>query len=141
MKTKKSYNKTRKKSNKTRKKLSNSKTKKQFHILPESNKTIWSSDYFGQREVIDLTSWKIKNYVDNLNPISGKFKGKIADEYGRRLKIQLKKHKPSRKKFFNKTKKKYNIKSIDNVLDNMPNKMVETTYKDILLSEKSKKQN
>lgn len=130
--------KTLKKTNKkSRKKTPN----KKFHILPDNNKTIWSNDYFGERQVIDLPSYKIKTHVDNLNPITGKFKDKISDEYKRRLIIQLKKHKPSRKRFHNKTKKKYNSKSIDKILSKMTNKKVEMIYKDLLLNEKSTKRN
>lgn len=148
-KSKKKTRKTRKKTRKIRKKTKK-KTKKKtrkntpskkFHVLPDNNKTIWSNDYFGERQVIDLPSYKIKTHVDNLNPITGKFKDKISDEYKRRLIIQLKKHKPSRKRFHNKTKKKYNSKSIDKILSKMTNKKIEMVYKDLLLNEKSTKRN
>ena len=134
---KKTVKKPRKKSRKKTKKTG----KKKFHVLPDNNKTIWSNDYFGERQVIDLPSYKIKTHVDNLNPITGKFKDKIADEYKRRLIIQLKKHNPSRKRFHNKTKKKYNSKSINKILSKMTNKKVEMIYKDLLLNEKSTKRN
>ena len=145
-KTRKKTRKTRKKTRKTRKTRKKKKTmkntpNKKFHVLPDNNKTIWSNDYFGERQVIDLPSYKIKTHVDNLNPITGKFKDKIADEYKRRLIIQLKKHNPSRKRFHNKTKKKYNSKSINKILSKMTNKKVEMIYKDLLLNEKSTKRN
>lgn len=126
---------------KTMKNLRKTNRNKKFHVLPDNNKTIWSNDYFGERQVIDLPSYKIKTHVDNLNPITGKFKGKISDEYKRRLIIQLKKHKPSRKRFHNKTKKKYNSKSIDKILSKMTNKKIEMIYKDLLSNEKSTKRN
>jgi hypothetical protein len=128
------------KKNKTLKKRTK-KIKKDFHILPDDNKTLWSSDYFGKRQVINFLSYKIKDHVDNLNPILGKFKDKISDEYKRRLKIQLKKNKSSRKQFQNKTKKKYNSKSIDKILSNMSNKKIETIYKKLLSKEKPTKKN
>lgn len=126
---------------KTRKKSRKNTTNKKFHVLPDNNKTIWSNDYFGERQVIDLSRKKIINRVDNSNPITGKFKDKISDEYKRRLIIQLKKHKPSRKRFHNKTKKKYNSKSINKILSKMTNKKVEMVYKDLLSNEKSTKRN
>ena len=126
---------------KPRKKSMKNTPNKKFHVLPDNNKTIWSNDYFGERQVIDLSRKKIINRVDNSNPITGKFKDKISDEYKRRLIIQLKKHKPSRKRFHNKTKKKYNSKSIDKILSKMTNKKVEMVYKDLLSNEKSTKRN
>tara|TARA_B110000902_G_scaffold167270_1_gene190886 strand:- start:77 stop:1174 length:1098 start_codon:yes stop_codon:yes gene_type:complete len=139
---KKTMKKTRKKKPRKKSRKKTKKTgKKKFHVLPDNNKTIWSNDYFGERQVIDLPSYKIKTHVDNLNPITGKFKDKISDEYKRRLIIQLKKHKPSRKRFHNKTKKKYNSKSIDKILSKMTNKKVEMVYKDLLSNEKSTKRN
>ena len=62
---------------KTMKNLRKTHRNKKFHVLPDNNKTIWSNDYFGERQVIDLPSYKIKTHVDNLNTITGKFKGKI----------------------------------------------------------------
>jgi hypothetical protein len=140
--TKKTMKKTRKKKPRKKSRKKTKKTgKKKFHVLPDNNKTIWSNDYFGERQVIDLSRKKIINRVDNSNPITGKFKDKISDEYKRRLIIQLKKHKPSRKRFYNKTKKKYNSKSINKILSKMTNKKVEMVYKDLLSNEKSTKRN
>ena len=115
--------------------------KKKFHILPTGDKTMWSNDYFGKRQMVNILKKRIINRVDNSNPITGELKDKISDEYKRRLKIQLKKHKPSRKRFHNKTKKKYNSKSIDKMLSKMTDKKIETIYKDLLSNEKSTKRN
>ena len=92
---------------KTRKRQTKSKNKTlKFHILPKNKKTIWSGDFIGQIEVINYKLWSARKVVDNMNSVNGKNKINMKDEYKRRLKIQLKKHKPSRKRFLNKTKKK-----------------------------------
>ena len=144
-KKKKSMKKTRKKTSKKTSKKTRKKTmktgKKKFHILPTDDKTMWSNDYFGKRQMVNILKKRIINRVDNSNPITGELKDKISDEYKRRLKIQLKKHKPSRKRFHNKTKKKYNSKSIDKMLSKMTDKKIETIYKDLLSNEKSTKRN
>jgi len=126
---------------KTQKKTTKSKSKKnktvKFHILPSKRKKIvWSGDFLGEREIIDFNKFMALKRVDNINSIKGKYKNSISDEYKRRLKIQLKKHKPSRNRFLNKTKKKYNSKTIDKVLNKLTSNKVESVYKDLLKHEK-----
>lgn len=127
---------------KTKKRKTKSKSKKnktvKFHILPgKSKKIVWSGDFLGEREVLDISKFMALKRVDTLNSIKGKYKKSISDEYKRRLKIQLKKHKPSRKRFLNKTKKKYNNKTIDKVLNKFAPNKVESVYKDLLKHEKT----
>jgi len=124
---------------KTRKRKTKSKKKNKtlkFHILPKNKKTTWSGDFIGQIEVINYNLWSARKVVDNMNSVKGKDKIFIKDEYKRRLKIQLKKHKPSRKRFLNKTKKKYNNKTIDKILNKLTPKKIEKVYKDLLKNEK-----
>ena len=127
---------TRKKS--TRKKSTRNTPKKKLHIIPDSDKTKWSSDFFGERQVINFKKYISKMKVDNLHPIKGKHQNSIKKEYARRLKLQLKKNKSSRKKFQNKTRKKYNSKTIDKQINNMSNKKLESVYKYLLKDEKTK---
>ena len=133
---------TRKKSTKkksTKKKSTKKPLKKKLHIIPDSDKTKWSSDFFGERQVINFKKYISKMKVDNLHPIKGKHQNSIKKEYVRRLKLQLKKNKPSRKKFQNKTRKKYNSKTIDKQISNMSNKKLESLYKYLLKNENTKK--
>ena len=119
----------RKKKNKTK--------KKQLYIVPDENKTIWSSDFFGERQIVDFKNFVSIAKVDNLNSIKGKLTKTMKKEYGRRLKLQLKKHKPSRKRYYNKTKKKYNKKTIDKQINKMSIRKLENTYKFLLKHEKN----
>ena len=129
---------TKKKSTKkksTKKKSTRKTPKKKLHIIPDSDKTKWSSDFFGERQVINFKKYISKMKVDNLHPIKGKHQNSIKKEYARRLKLQLKKNKSSRKKFQNKTRKKYNSKTIDKQINNMSNKKLESLYKYLLKNE------
>ena len=106
--------------------------KKQLFIIPDKNKTVWSSDFFGERQVLDFKKYVVRSKVDNLNAIKGKNSKDMRKEYERRMKIQLKKNKSSRKKFNNKTKKKYSKRSVDKQISKMSNKQLEDLYKTIL---------
>ena len=113
--------KTRKNKTKVSKKTKK-KSRKQMHILPDSDKTIWSSDIFGERQVINYKKYISKLRVDNLNPINGKFKDSIRDEYIRRINIQINKSKAS--------KKLYQSKSAN--LKKMSNEKIVSLYKSLL---------
>ena len=126
------------KTRKKRKTTKNETLKKKLHIIPDTDKTKWSSDFFGERQVINFKNYISRTKVDILNPIKGKYQNSIKKEYGRRLKLQLKKNKPSRKQFQNKTRKKYNSKTIDKQISNMSNKKLESVYKSLLKYEKTK---
>ena len=106
--------------------------KKKLHIIPDSEITQWSSDLFGERQVINFKKYIARTKVDNLNPIKGKLSTYMREEYKRRLILQLKKHKPSRKKFKNKTKKKYHYKKIHKDIKKMSNNKLENLYKTLL---------
>ena len=133
---------TRKKSMKKKsmkKKSMKKKSTRKLHIIPDTDKTKWSSDFFGERQVINFKKYISKMKVDNLHPIKGKHQNSIKKEYARRLKLQLKKNKPLRKKFQKKTRKKYNSKTIDKQINNMSNKKLESVYKYLLKDEKTKR--
>lgn len=125
---------------KTKKRKSKTKKNKtiKFHVLPtKSKKIIWSGDFMGERQVIDFNTFIAAKKVDNMDSINGKYKDDIKNEYKRRLKIQLKKHKPSRKRFLKKTKKKYNSKRIDKILNSLSLDKIENVYKNLLKHEKT----
>ena len=121
-----------KKTKKRKSKKNKTLKKKQLFIIPDKNKTVWSSDFFGERQVLDFKNYIVRSKVDNLNTIKGKNSKDIRKEYERRIKIQLKKNKSSRKKFNNKTKKKYSKRSIDKQIGHMSNNQIETLYKSLL---------
>ena len=121
-----------KKTKKRKQKKNKTLKKKQLFIIPNKNKTVWSSDFFGERQVLDFKNYVVRSKVDNLNAITGKNSKDIRKEYERRIKIQLKKNKSSRKTFNNKTKKKYSKRSIDKQISRMSNNQIETLYKSLL---------
>ncbi len=114
----------RSKSIKNKKKKSKKKTLKK-RIYTMSDKLSWSSDYFGEREVFDIKKYVSMKMVDNNNEPHGKLSKNVVDEYKRRLKIQLN-HKPSKKRFLNKTRKKK--QSIDKIIDNLSKKKLKQMY-------------
>ena len=114
------------------KRKKNKTIKKKLHYIPTKNKTVWSSGMFGERQVINLPKYLASIRADNLNKIKGKNKHLLRDEYKRRLKVLLKKSKKSRRHFKRKTKKKYNIKSIDKTISNISDERLTNLYKNLL---------
>ena len=86
---------------------------------------------------------KIIDRIDNLNLATDYKKNKklyklAADEYKRRLRVTLKKHKTSRRIFKNKTQKKYSKKNIRKILERMSTKKIQKLY--FLMLDKEKPQ-
>ena len=61
-----------------------------------------------------------------------------SGEYKRRLLLQLKKDKSSRRLFQKKTKKKYSSKTIEKQIDKMPIKKIQQIYYTLLHKKKGK---
>ena len=100
-----------KRKNKTQKK---DKTLIGFDNIPKTDKTIWATDQFGKRKVLDIERYIIRSHIDNggLATDYNKDRRELAiDEFKRRLLLQLKLSPSSRKIFQRKTKKKYNSKT------------------------------
>lgn len=126
--------------NKTRK----IKTLVGFDNIPKTIKTLWSTDQFGKRKVIDLEKFLIRNHIDNkglasdykINTEQHKF---ASDEIKRRLALQIKKSKKSKRLFAKKTRKKYKSKTIATKIKKMPIKKAEKLYYYLLENDKIKK--
>ena len=104
-----------KRKNKTKK---ISQTKDGFADIPKTLKTLWRTDQFGRRKVINIDKHTSRIHVDNKGLAtdypkkSEKYK-QIKNEYERRLLLQLKENASSRRLFKKKTRKKYNSKTIE----------------------------
>ena len=98
--------------NKTRKKSRKKIKIDGFDEIPKSDITVWATDQFGKRKVIDFDKFIIRQNVDNkilaTDFINDKQKFKeMSDEYRRRLLLQIKEARSSRRLFEKKTRKIY----------------------------------
>ena len=128
-----------KRKNKTQKK---EKTLIGFDNIPKTEKTIWATDQFGKRKVLDIERYIIRSHIDNggLATDYNKDRRELAiDEFKRRLLLQLKLSPSSRKLFQRKTKKKYSSKTIKKKIDKMPIKKIQKLYLSLLNKQKTKK--
>lgn len=128
-----------KRKNKTQKK---DKTLIGFDNIPKTDKTIWATDQFGKRKVLDIEKYIIREHIDNggLATDYNKDRHKFAtDEFKRRLLLQLKLSPSSRKIFQRKTKKKYSSKTIKKKIGKMPIKKIQKLYLSLLNKQKTKK--
>ena len=81
--------------NKTRKKSRKKIKIDGFDEIPKSDATVWATDQFGKRKVIDFDKFKIRMQVDNkilatdFKNNKQKFK-EMSEEYRRRLLLQIK---------------------------------------------------
>jgi hypothetical protein len=120
------------------------KTKDGFADIPKTLKTIWRTDQFGKRKVIDLERHVSRIHVDNkglatdYHKNTEKFK-QIRKEYERRLLLQLKENASSRRLFKKKTRKKYNSKNIEKKINKMPIVKLQNLYFSLLKEDKSRK--
>jgi len=144
------------KKNKTRKKVKTRKLKKSikaiidddvteeagFDNIPITEKSLWRNDQFGKRKVIDVEKYIIINHIDNggLATDYNKQRLKIAiKEFKRRILLQLKDSLSSRRLFKQKTKKKYNSKTITKIIDKMTIVKLQKLYFFILKKKKTRK--
>tara|TARA_B100000902_G_C26925764_1_gene723911 strand:+ start:68 stop:481 length:414 start_codon:yes stop_codon:yes gene_type:complete len=130
--------------NKTRKK-SNKKIKIDgFDNIPKSDVTVWATDQFGKRKVIDFDKFMIRQNVDN-KILATDFKNDkkklkaISEEYRRRLLLQIKKARSSRRLFEKKTRKIYKSSKAKKMVEKMPIKKVQNLYFELLRKHKPHK--
>jgi hypothetical protein len=115
-----------------------------FDNIPDSQKTIWRTDQFGKRKVIDFEKFKIIQHIDNgglatdFDKKTQKFKNAIT-EIKRRLFLQIKKAPSSKKLYQRKTKKRYNLTNIKYKIDKMSPEKAEKMYFYLLKNHKIRK--
>ena len=120
------------------------KTKDGFADIPKTLKTLWRTDQFGRRKVINIDKHTSRIHVDNKGLAtdypkkSEKYK-QIKNEYERRLLLQLKENASSRRLFKKKTRKKYNSKTIEKKINKMSINKVQNLYYLLLDKDKSRK--
>ena len=120
------------------------KTKDGFADIPKTLKTLWRTDQFGKRKVINIDKHTSRIHVDNKGLAtdfpkkSEKYK-QIKNEYERRLLLQLKENASSRRLFKKKTRKKYNSKTIEKKINKMSANKLQNLYYFLLEKDKSRK--
>ena len=102
------------------------KTKDGFADIPKTLKTLWRTDQFGRRKVINIEKHTSRIHVDN--------KG-LATDYP----LQLKENAYSRRLFKKKTRKKYNSKTIEKKINKMSANKLQNLYYFLLEKDKSRK--
>tara|TARA_Y100000022_G_C13190381_1_gene347766 strand:- start:416 stop:829 length:414 start_codon:yes stop_codon:yes gene_type:complete len=127
--------------NKTRKKSRKKIKIDGFDEIPKSDATVWATDQFGKRKVIDYDKFIIRQNVDNkilatdFKNNKQKFK-EMSDEYRRRLLLQIKEAGSSRRLFEKKTRKIYKSRKAENMVNKMPIKKVQNLYFELLQKNK-----
>ena len=131
--------------NKTRKKKSKLKIKIDgFDEIPKSDVTVWATDQFGKRKVIDFDKFMIRQNVDNkilatdFKNDKKKFK-EMSEEYKRRLLLQIKESRSSRRLFEKKTRKIYSSSKAKKIIDKMNVKKIQNIYFELLKKNKPNK--
>jgi hypothetical protein len=120
------------------------KTKDGFADIPKTLKTLWRTDQFGRRKVINLDKHTSRIHVDNKGLATDypkkteKYK-QVKNEYERRLLLQLKENPSSRRLFKKKTRKKYNYKTIEKKINKMSANKLQNLYYFLLEKDKSGK--
>ena len=120
------------------------KTKDGFADIPKTLKTVWRTDQFGKRKVLNIGKHTSRIHVDNKGLAtdypkkSEKYK-QVKNEYERRLLLQLKENASSRRLFKKKTRKKYNSKTIEKKINKMPINKLQNLYYFLLEKDKSRK--
>tara|TARA_X000000368_G_scaffold411533_1_gene396528 strand:+ start:1544 stop:1957 length:414 start_codon:yes stop_codon:yes gene_type:complete len=127
--------------NKTRKKSKKKIKIDGFDEIPKSDMTVWATDQFGKRKVIDFDKFIIRSQVDNkilatdFKNNKQKFK-EMSDEYRRRLLLQIKEARSSRRLFEKKTRKIYKSSKAKKMVNKMPIKKVQNLYFELLQKNK-----
>ena len=117
-------------------------TKAGFDNIPITKKSLWRNDQFGKRKVIDIEKFIIRTHIDDggLATDYNKKRLKLATkEFKRRILLQLKDSSLSRRLFKQKTKKKYNSKTITKIIDKMTIVKLQKLYFFILKKKKTRK--
>ena len=143
------------KKNKTRKKvktrnlqknikaiIGDHKTEAGFDNIPITEKSLWRNDQFGKRKVVDIENFIIRNHIDNGGLATDYNKKRLktaTKEFKRRILLQLKDSSLSRRLFKQKTKKKYNSKTITKIIDKMTIVKLQKLYFFILKKKKTRK--
>ena len=120
------------------------KTKDGFADIPKTMKSVWRTDQFGKRKVIDIDRHTSRIHVDNKGLATDYHKNtekykQIRTEYERRLLLQLKENASSRRLFKKKTRKNYNSKNIEKKINKMPIIKLQNIYYSLLKADKSRK--
>ena len=118
------------------------KTEAGFDNIPITEKSLWRNDQFGKRKVIDMENFIIRNHIDNGGLATDYNKKRLktaTKEIKRRILLQLKNSPLSRRLFKKKTKKKYNSKTINKIIDKMSVVKLQKLYIFFLKNEKTKK--
>lgn len=114
-----------------------------FEEIPINTPTkLWTTDYFGYRKSIPVNKYKIIQSIDNLNLASDYKKNKTlykfaSDEYRKRLRLEIKNNKKSKKFIEKKIRKKITSRNIDKIIEKIPIQKVEKLYFSLL--ERSRK--
>ena len=113
-----------------------------FDNIPITEKSLWRNDQFGKRKVIDVENFIIRNHIDNRGLATDYNKKRLktaTKEFKRRILLQLKDSPLSRRLFKQKTKKKYNSKTITKIIDKMTIVKLQKLYFFILKKKKTRK--
>ena len=113
-----------------------------FDNIPITEKSLWRNDQFGKRKVVDFESFIIRNHIDNGGLATDYNKKRLktaTKEFKRRILLQLKDSPSSRRLFKQKTKKKYNSKTITKIIDKMTIVKLQKLYFFILKKKKTRK--
>tara|TARA_B000000475_G_scaffold265185_1_gene253485 strand:+ start:2036 stop:2488 length:453 start_codon:yes stop_codon:yes gene_type:complete len=122
--------------------IGDQKTEAGFDNIPITEKTLWRNDQFGKRKVIDMENFIIRNHIDNGGLATDYNKKRLktaTKEFKRRILLQLKTSPSSRRLFKQKTKKKYNSKTIHKIIDKMSISKIQKLYLFLLKNKKMKK--
>ena len=127
--------------------MSNKKTKKMidgFRDIPKTDKTIWSTDQFGKRKVIDFDTFTVITKIDNGILATDFKKGtdlrkSAENEYKRRLELQVKSSAASKRYFRRKTRRYRRSRNLNKTIKKMPIKKVQKIYLKLLHDQKPKK--
>jgi hypothetical protein len=127
--------------------MSNKKNKKMidgFRDIPKTDKTIWSTDQFGKRKVIDFDTFTVIKKIDNGILATDFKKGtdlrkSAENEYKRRLELQVKSSAASKRYFRRKTRRYRKSRNLNKTIKKMPIKKVQKIYLKLLHDQKPKK--
>jgi len=115
-----------------------------FDNIPRDENSIWRTDQFGKRKVVDFETFFIRKHIDNKGLASdfkkNSEKYKLATtEFKRRLYLQIKMSPSSKRLFLRRIKKNYNLQKIKQKINKMPIEKIEKTYFFLLKNQKLKK--
>ncbi len=115
-----------------------------FDNIPRDENSIWRTDQFGKRKVVDFETFFIRKHIDNkglatdFKKNSEKYK-LATTEFKRRLYLQIKMSPSSKRIFLRRIKKNYNLQKIKQKINKMPIEKIEKTYFFLLKNQKLKK--